>query len=141
MLLNYDDIEINGNKYQVGIGPIIRGKTQVSFSKLGSCCFANLCVEDDSVVINTGLSDVEISFIKEWVDENRLELWEKAKNVPMPSQEQLRNLVEKTLDDLDELFKHEPCEASAIKSELDKAINAEIKRRENETDDPWQYIK
>ncbi|WP_042258598.1 hypothetical protein [Butyrivibrio proteoclasticus] len=60
MLFNYEIVDIGGCRYQVGVGVIINTKTQVSFLKPGTTYFANICIENNEVVANTGLRDDEI---------------------------------------------------------------------------------
>ncbi len=139
MLLNYENTTVNGCLYRVGVFPIIKGKTKVAFIKPSTLASALIRIEDDEVLANTGFSEGEIESIRLWIDNNRLSLWKTAQNTPVPSQEQLRDFVRKTVEDLDRLDKTNPYIASMARKELIKAIDDEYESRLHDAYNSWIY--
>lgn len=139
MILSYEKININGLEYHVTIAPIMKCETKVMFSKPNFFIYTIIRIEDDEVVMNSGLSDNEIEYIKTWIDEHRLELWNKAQNTPLPTQEQLQEIAQNAVKELNELAEEDPIAANMMKNRLMGALENELERRQNDSDTSFPF--
>jgi uncharacterized membrane protein YukC len=120
MLFQKTEVNIDGRNYEMVVSPVNKGKTKVVFQRGDKGIV--VCVEDDEVELNTGLNPSEVKSCMDWMNNNLLDVWNKAQNTEKPTEKELDEIAKRA----DEIIKRADPEA---RRQFMNALDKELERR------------